>query len=175
MPNARQRLVVIKARLPCRSSVFHLRDGGLFYRQLLPGISGAASIKWPALRRGKYLAAGYISPLPPQAANDVSDNRTSVGLAAGDPRSGASFAVVEELADRRESMGVCFLAGRPCRDFLRSRDKTEALRPLHRNLIGSARPDDLPAAGSGRWSLSTAADRSGEESLFERFGSQNVA
>lgn len=37
--------------------------------------------------------------------------------------------IVEELADRRESMGVCFLEGRPCRDFLRSRDKTEALRP----------------------------------------------
>uniref|UniRef100_UPI003FD7ED59 tRNA methyl transferase PRC-barrel domain-containing protein n=1 Tax=Alistipes putredinis TaxID=28117 RepID=UPI003FD7ED59 len=37
--------------------------------------------------------------------------------------------ITEELADRRESMGVCFLEGRPCRDFLRSRDKTEALRP----------------------------------------------
>uniref|UniRef100_UPI003FD7E9A8 tRNA methyl transferase PRC-barrel domain-containing protein n=1 Tax=Alistipes putredinis TaxID=28117 RepID=UPI003FD7E9A8 len=37
--------------------------------------------------------------------------------------------IVEGLADRRESMGVCFLEGRPCRDFLRSRDKTEALRP----------------------------------------------
>ena len=76
--------------------------------------------------------------------------------------------IVEELADRRESMGVCFLEGRPCRDFLRSRDKTEALRPgpiidsaghrlgtTGRPSTPSARKRASTCRRAGRWSLST--------------------
>ena len=90
---------------------------------------------------------------------------------------------VEELADRRESMGVCFLEGRPCRDFLRSRDKTEALRPGpiidsagHRlgthdgaalYTIGQKKGLDLPP-GWAVVAIDTAANRivAGEEKLL---------
>ena len=91
--------------------------------------------------------------------------------------------IVEELADRRESMGVCFLEGRPCRDFLRSRDKTEALRPGpiidsagHRlgthdgaalYTIGQKKGLDLPP-GWAVVAIDTAANRivAGEEKLL---------
>ena len=91
-----------------------------------------------------------------------------VGLAAGDHRSVPAPMgtlvikrnIVEELADRQESMGVCFLEGRRHRDFLRSRDKTEALRPGpiidsagHRLLLRQAlyhhRPEKRPRPAAG--------------------------
>lgn len=80
-------------------------------------------------------------------------------------------------------MGVCFLEGRPCRDFLRSRDKTEALRPGpiidsagHRlgthdgaalYTIGQKKGLDLPP-GWAVVAIDTAANRivAGEEKLL---------
>lgn len=140
-----------------------------------------------------------ISALPPQAANDTSpgaaDNRKDQSYYLWDlPQEildrvltpmGTVIKrnIVEELADRRESMGVCFLEGRPCRDFLRSRDKTEALRPGpiidsagHRlgthdgaalYTIGQKKGLDLPP-GWAVVAIDTAANRivAGEEKLL---------
>lgn len=136
-----------------------------------------------------------ISALPPQAANRAADNRKDQSYYLWDlPQEildrvltpmGTVIKrnIVEGLADRRESMGVCFLEGRPCRDFLRSRDKTEALRPGpiidsagHRlgthdgaalYTIGQKKGLDLPP-GWAVVAIDTAANRivAGEEKLL---------
>lgn len=163
-------------------------------------------IKWPWSLRQRPTHWGFatslrdtISALPPQAANDTSpgaaDNRKDQSYYLWDlPQEVLDRVltpmgtvikrnIVEELADRRESMGVCFLEGRPCRDFLRSRDKTEALRPGpiidsagHRlgthdgaalYTIGQKKGLDLPP-GWAVVAIDTAANRivAGEEKLL---------
>ena len=114
-----------------------------------------------------------------------------MGLAAGDPRSGAdSDGNGHQTKYRRRTRRpsgeygrLPFLEGRPCRDFLRSRDKTEALRPGpiidsagHRlgthdgaalYTIGQKKGLDLPP-GWAVVAIDTAANRivAGEEKLL---------